>query len=177
MGLRKGRCYTTVKRAYTRRSKYKSKAYVKSVPVNKIIKYKMGDLKKEFPVEIMFKSNQAIQIRHNALESARILVNRHLIESLGNNFRFVLRLYPHHVLRENKMLTGAGADRMQSGMQRAFGKPVGLAARVKKGQVVFSVYLEESSIPAVRSALSKAKSRLPGTYSMEVIKPKSLPVQ
>ncbi len=169
MGLRKGHCYTKVKRAYTRRSKYKKKGYIKAVPVNKIMKYDMGDIKREFPIEVNLVSKEHLQIRHNALESARVVVNRHLIELLGSNFRLKLRLYPHHVLRENKMITGAGADRMQSGMQRAFGKPVGLAAQVRKRQVVFSAYVDQDSVISARGALLMAKHRLPGTYSIEIV--------
>jgi len=133
------------------------------------MKYEMGDLKKEFAVEIKLVSKQAIQIRHNALESARVVVNRHLADDLGNSFKLSLKLYPHHVLRENKMLTGAGADRMQSGMQRAFGKPVGIAAQVRKGQVVFSAFVDKENVDAARSALAMAKHRLPGLYSIEMV--------
>ena len=169
VGLRKGHCYTKVKRAYTRKSKYKSKSYIKAVPVNKVMKYDMGDNKKVFPVEINLRTKLAIQLRHNALEAARVVVHRHLVNDLGNNFRLKLKLYPHHVLRENKMLTGAGADRMQSGMQRAFGKPVGIAARVKKGQIVFSAFVDKEFVDVARSSLMMARHRLPGTYTIEVI--------
>jgi large subunit ribosomal protein L10e len=169
MGLRKGHCYTTVKRAYTRKSKYKNKSYVKAVPFNKVMKFDMGDNKKEFPVNVNLISKQAIQIRHNALEAARVVVNRHLTENLGNNFRLKLRLYPHHVLRENKMLTGAGADRMQSGMQRAFGKPVGIAAQVRKNQIVFSAFVDKDFVDVARAALAMARPRLPGTYRTEIV--------
>ncbi len=168
MGLRKGHCYSKVKRAYTRKSKYKNKAYIKAAPINKVMKYDMGDLKKQFPVEVKLVSKQHIQIRHNSLESARVVVNRHLAENLGNNFRLLLRLYPHHVLRENKMLTGAGADRMQSGMQRSFGKPVGLAARVRKDHVVFSAFVDSDCVGVARAALAMARPRMPGRYSIEV---------
>ncbi|MEM4244897.1 MAG: 50S ribosomal protein L16, partial [Candidatus Nanoarchaeia archaeon] len=90
-------------------------------------------------------------------------------ENLGSNFRLKLKLYPHHVLRENKMLTGAGADRMQSGMQHAFGRPVGLAARVKKGQVVFSAEVDSDGVDVARNALAMAKPRLPGKFTIQVI--------
>ncbi|MEM4266656.1 MAG: 50S ribosomal protein L16 [Candidatus Nanoarchaeia archaeon] len=169
MGLRPAHCYTKVERAYTRKSKYKNKAYVKAAPISKIMKYEMGDIKKDFPVKVNLVSKQPIQIRHNALESARVVVNRHLSEALGNNFKLFLKLYPHHVLRENKMLTGAGADRMQSGMQHAFGRPVGLAARVKKGQVVFSAEVDSDGVDVARNALAMAKPRLPGKFTIQVI--------
>ena len=37
------------------------------------------------------------------------------------------------------MLTGAGADRMQTGMARSFGKTIGRAAFVKPGQILFII--------------------------------------
>ena len=47
-GLRKGRSYRKVKRAYTRKSKFKTKAFIKAIPPHKIAKFKMGDLLKKF---------------------------------------------------------------------------------------------------------------------------------
>ena len=127
--LRKAKCYRNVKRAYTRKSKYKKKGYIKAIPSLKIVKFDIGNLKKKFSNEVSLYSKEKIQVRENALESARLIVNRKLNKVLGaSNFHLKLRLFPHHALRENKMLTGAGADRMQTGMQRAFGKVIGSAA-------------------------------------------------
>lgn len=166
-GLRKGRSYRTIKRAYTRKSKYKSKNYVKAVPYSKIVRYEMGDLKKEFAYRVDLISRDSLQIRHNALESCRQIVNRHLMQGLGNNYRLQVRAYPHHVLRENKMLTGAGADRVQTGMQLAFGRAVGIAAQVKKGKILLSVSVEgENGIAVARKSLQKAPPRLPGRYAI-----------
>ena len=53
-----------------------------------------------------------------------------------DNFHLRIRVHPYHVLRINKMLTCAGADRLQTGMRGAFGKPNGLLARVAIGQIV-----------------------------------------
>ena len=53
-----------------------------------------------------------------------------------DNFHVRIRVHPYHVLRINKMLTCAGADRLQTGMRGAFGKPNGLLARVAIGQIV-----------------------------------------
>ncbi len=166
-GLRKGHCYTGLVRAYTRKSKYKSKAYIKGVPPSKLVKFDQGDLKKEFESAVFLKSKQPIQLRHNALESARQMVNRNISETLGNNFRLKIRVYPHHILRENKMLSGAGADRMQTGMQRAFGKPVGSAAQVKKGQPIISLHVDKKDVEAAKKALHTAIHRLPGQYYIE----------
>lgn len=50
-----------------------------------------------------------------------------------------IRVHPFHVLRINKMLTCAGADRLQTGMRGAYGKPYGVAARVDIGTVLMSI--------------------------------------
>ena len=170
VGLRKGHCYTTVKRAYTRKSKFKMKGYIKAIPQSKISRYDMGDLKKTFPYRVSLVTKGPVQVRHNALESGRLAVNRRLTVNLGNNFFFKIRVYPHHVLRENKMITGAGADRMQTGMQHAFGRAIGIAAQLKKGQTIYSVDVEESALQAAKEALHRAIPRLPGKYSIEIAK-------
>lgn len=164
-GLRKGHSYSkAIKRPYTRKSKFKNKSYVKGIPISKVVKYDMGDLKKAFPRQVHLAAKQEVQIRHNSMESARVIINRHLHEMLGQNYRLKLRLYPHHVLRENKMLTGAGADRMQSGMQHAFGSPAGIAIQVRRGQKIFTAYVEDSGIEKAKKALSSGRARMPKQY-------------
>ena len=167
-GLRKGHCYSRIKRPYTRKSRVKGKSFIKAVPQNKIVRYYMGDQKKKFDYIVNLVSKKDVQIRHNALESCRMVVNRQLHEFLGMDYLFILRVYPHHVLRENKMLVGAGADRMQKGMQKAFGKAIGLSAQVKKKQPVFSVLTNKKNIDLAKSALNKAKPRMPGQFSIEL---------
>ena len=58
-------------------------------------------------------------------------------------FHLRVRVHPFHVLRINKMLSCAGADRLQTGMRGAFGKPFGVAARVGIGQILLSIRCRE----------------------------------
>jgi large subunit ribosomal protein L10e len=167
-GLRKGHCYSPVKRSYTRKSKVRGKNFIKTIPANRIIRYIMGDKKKQFKCRLNLVTKKGIQIRHNALESVRQTVNRRLGIKLGTDYLFMLRVYPHHVLRENRMLTGAGADRMQQGMQKAFGSPIGLAAQLRKGQTVFSVDCDKAKVDLAKGALKMATPRLPGQYSIVI---------
>jgi len=168
-GLRKGKCYRHITRAYTRKSKFRKKSYIAAIPTIKIIKFDMGNVKKKFKYEVDLVSKGPIQLRHNALESSRMVVNRKLNEKLGDtNYHFKLKVYPHHVLRENKMLTGAHADRMQTGMQRAFGRAVGIAAQVKKGKTVFSIRVDKKDLETTKVILKTATPRLPGNYIIEV---------
>ncbi len=164
VGLRKGRCYREVIRAYTRKSKFKTKSFIKAIPPHKIARFKMGDVNKKFPYIIELTPKASLQIRHNSLESARQVVNRQLEMHLGTNYLFQIRVYPHHVLREHKMLTGAGADRMSPGMSNAFGKPVGVAAQLKKDQVILSISVNKEHLELAKKAMALAKPRLPGSY-------------
>jgi large subunit ribosomal protein L10e len=167
--LRKFKCYRKLVRAYTRKSKYKPKAYVKAVPNSRLVRYHMGEGNKKFKYEVDFFSKQRMQVRDNALESARQVSNRRLEAALGRTgYYFRIMVYPHHALRENKMLVGAGADRMQTGMQKAFGKVIGIAARLKKGQSLFKVYVNKSGLEAAKEALKGANQRLPMKCGIEV---------
>lgn len=167
-GLRKGRSYRKVKRAYTRKSKFKSKSFIKAIPPSKIAKYKMGDILKKFSHIVELSPKASLQIRHNALESARQVVNRQLEINLGSNYLFQIRVFPHHVLREHKMLTGAGADRMSPGMSNAFGKPVGIAAQIKKAQPFLSIAVNKEHLDLAKRAMSLAKPRLPGSFFINI---------
>jgi hypothetical protein len=55
-----------------------------------------------------------------------------------------VRAHPYHVIRINKMLSCAGADRLQTGMRGAYGKPNGTVARVNIGQILLSVRTRDS---------------------------------
>jgi len=167
MALRKGSAYTKRKaRPYTRKSKVRSKSYIKTVPNSKIVKYKMGDITGfddgKFPVQIHVISKDKCQIRDNPLEAVRQYLNRWLQKKVGKEFYLEVKVYPHHILRENKMLTGAGADGMQTGMARSFGKSMGRAAMVKKNQTLFivGVKTEKHEIEA-RKLIKSIKARLP----------------
>ncbi len=171
MGLRPAKCYKWDSPAYTRVAKNPQDSFITGIPGSKVTRYTMGNLKAEFDTEISVVMKENVQVRHNAIESARITVNRALEDKLGvSNFRFKIRVYPHHVLRENVMATGAGADRVQSGMRHSFGKPVGTAARVHKKQAMLTVYInkDENRIINVKRALKKGMMKLPGETKITI---------
>lgn len=160
VSIRPNSCYRHYERPYTRKSKYKGKAFIKAAPANKVTKYEFGDLKSKFNCQIDLVTKEPMQLRDNSIEAARTVVIRRLTLT-GKNYRFTVRVYPHHVLRENKMLTGAGADRMQTGMQLSFGRAIGLAARIKANQPIFSVRIDKTDSKAAREALEGALPKLP----------------
>ncbi len=141
------------------------------VPGSKITIFDMGNPRREYPVSVSLVIKEAVQIRHNALEAARIFANRYLVKNVGrNNYYLKIRVYPHHVLRENKIASGAGADRVSSGMRHAFGKAVGTAARIKPGQRVMSVWVEEQNFNAAKEALRRASYKFPSPTRIVVDK-------
>ena len=151
--------YRTIdKPSYTRRE------YITGIPGSKIAQHNMGDLSSEpddYPVQISLRVEEEVQIRHGSLESARLSANRHLIKELGEGtYKMTLRTFPHQVIRENKQATGAGADRVSDGMRQAFGKPVGTAARLTAGTVVFTAYCDVDQAPAVKEAFRRAYNKL-----------------
>ncbi|MBI2076219.1 MAG: 50S ribosomal protein L16 [Candidatus Aenigmarchaeota archaeon] len=163
MGLRPGRCYTKLQRPYTRQSIHvPRKGYVKGVPKAKITEFQLGK-DKTYENRLYLVSTRDVQIRHNSLESARVSAIQILEKHLGklSDFFFKVRVYPHQVLRENSMATGAGADRFQQGMRQSFGKPVGTAARVKKGQAILEIRVNKVGIAVVKKAMKQAQYKLP----------------
>ncbi len=160
--LRKNSAYQSLERPYTRISKFSAQNYVRGgFPHLKISRFEMGDPRKKFDITLFLTSTRAMNFRHNCLESARMTSNRVLEKGLGNNFFMKLRVYPFHVLRENPMATGAGADRMSQGMSQSFGKPVGVAARVDVGQPLFELRVMKEHLAVGREALERAAKKLP----------------
>ncbi|MGV8169282.1 MAG: 50S ribosomal protein L16 [Candidatus Nanoarchaeia archaeon] len=166
--LMKAVAWRTVKRPYTRKSKYRKKAYVRAVPTNKIIKFVMGSEKRDFELKLLLKSKQAIQIRHNSLEAARKTANKHLETKATGAYLLKLRVYPHHVLRNNPLAAGAGADRMSTGMAHSFGKSVGLAAQIKEGQTVMEARVNKDKLAIGKEALNRARKKMPCSFSIVV---------
>lgn len=169
--LRKFVCYRGLERPNTRKSKYRKKSFVRGAPVCKVVKFNVGNLTSSFPYRVDLSVKVALQIRDNAIESARQTATRLLEKTLGKNgFRLQVRVYPHHVLREHALASGAGADRFSSGMAHSFGKPVGNAVRLRAGQKLISVYVPETGLPTARQAMNKAKFKLPTTCAITVEK-------
>lgn len=159
MSDKPGSMYRAIsKPPYTRRE------YITGIPASKIAQFHMGDRDADpddFPVQISLVVEEDCQIRHGALEAARLSANRFMIKQLGeNNYKMTLRRFPHHVLRENKQATGAGADRVSDGMRLSFGKVVGMAARVHRGDRLFTVWCEPDQAPIVKDALRRAYNKI-----------------
>jgi len=107
------------------------------------------------------------------LESAKQSSNKILEATLGlAGYHLKLKPYPHHVLRENPLASGAGADRFSTGMQKAFGKPLGNAAQVKKGSTIFQISVDKNNIPLAKQALERASKKLPCSCTIQLVENK-----
>lgn len=150
------RNYGPVKgQAYTR------KEYVKGFPPPKIVKFTMGDTKSTFDYEARLIALQRTQIRHVALEATRVATNRVLMDKLINDYYMQVLPFPHVILRENKMIFGAHADRLQQGMRRSFGRTVGTAARIEPGQVLIIVRVKANAVETAKESLKRGTAKLP----------------
>ncbi|MFH1072398.1 MAG: 50S ribosomal protein L16 [Nanoarchaeota archaeon] len=159
-----------LERPYTRKSKYSKKNFVKAVPQNKIVKYDMGDPRVKYQYSCTLRSKEDIQIRHNAIESARKSSNKLLENKIGKTGYYMkVRIFPHHVLRNNPLASGAGADRMSTGMQLSFGKTVGLAARVYRNQPLFEIQVNKDKLDVAKAALKRAQYKVPCSCKIEVV--------
>ena len=142
---------------YVRGKPSTRKEYMGGIPNPRITQFVLGNKTDKFPVQLSLTANEKCMIRHNALESARITVNRAMEKKVGTqNYRVQIRVYPHVVIRENKQATGAGADRVSQGMRAAYGKNVGTAAEVKADQIIMIIETHKQHIQSAKEALRKA---------------------
>ncbi len=151
---------------YTRISKKRQKAYVKTVPPSKIVKFSMGNIDLyeagKFPHVLTLVTTEPIQIRQNALEACRQFINKKLDEKLTGQYFYKIIPFTHHIQRENKMLTGAGADRTQKGMQLSFGRTIAKAAILRQNDgIMFIAVANPKATSFVRHVLKQIKSKLP----------------
>ena len=153
----KGRNYRTPRgQPYTRLK------YIHGTPPSKISRFTSGDLKGKFEYKFSLVAQGPVQIRHNALEAARVAANKVLIDTLGETgYKIHLKVYPHVILRENRMIATAGADRLQEGMRRSFGKPTGRSARITTGQSILDIYVNSNAVETAKKALKVGTTKLP----------------
>ncbi|BDA47733.1 60S ribosomal protein L10 [Coccomyxa sp. Obi] len=167
MGRRPARCYRQIKN-----KPYPKSRYCRGVPDPKIRIYDVGAKRApvdQYPFCVHLVSWEKENITSEALEAARIAANKYMVKNAGKDtFHLRVRVHPFHVLRINKMLSCAGADRLQTGMRGAFGKPQGVCARVAIGQILLSIRCKDVHSPQSQEALRRAKFKFPGRQKIVV---------
>lgn len=160
--LRKFVAYRRLERPYTRFSRYNKQNYVRVRPVCRVVNFTIGNANVKYENALHLLATVDLQIRDNAIESARMACNRVMESTAGkDNYFMQTRMYPHHVLRENPLASGAGADRLSTGMAFAFGKPIGVAAQINKGKKLFTVKCNAANVATAKKALQRAAHKLP----------------
>ncbi|VCW77790.1 unnamed protein product [Gulo gulo] len=100
---------------YCKNKPYPKSRFCRGVPDAKIRIFDLGRKKAkvdEFPLCGHMVSDEYEQLSSEALEAARICANKYMVKSCGKDgFHIRVRLHPFHVIRINKMLSCAGADR------------------------------------------------------------------
>ena len=103
---------------------YVRREYIAGKPQSKIAKFSSGHARNDYDFKLELLVTENIKIRHNALEAARLAVNKRLAQAGEDTFFSKLKVYPHVLLRENKMIATAGADRLQSARQSVPRRPL-----------------------------------------------------
>ena len=156
--------YKALAKPFTRTSRVKSKAYIKTVPPKVVVKFVMGNASKYnvggYRFKVFIISKEDSQIRDVALESGRAHFHRDIEENIGTDYYMAVSVAPHHILREHKQAAVAQADRMSQGMSLSFGKSVGKAARVHKGKALYTFgFNTEEDVRKFRGLYERTKSK------------------
>ncbi|GMK56802.1 hypothetical protein CspeluHIS016_0306420 [Cutaneotrichosporon spelunceum] len=169
MGRRPARCYR-----YCKNKPFPKSRYNRGVPDPKIRIFDLGRKRAsvdDFPFCCHLVSDEYEQLSSEALEAARICANKYIVKNAGKEaFHLRVRVHPFHVIRINKMLSCAGADRLQQGMRGAWGKPYGKVARVNIGQVIMSIRCRDAHKPIIIEALRRARYKFPGRQKIIISK-------
>jgi len=169
MGRRPARCYR-----YCKNKPFPKSKYNRGVPDPKLRIYDLGRKKAsvdDFPFCVHLVSYEYEQVSSEALEAARICANKYFVKTAGkDSFHLRMRVHPYHVIRINKMLSCAGADRLQTGMRGAWGKPYGKVARVNIGQILMSLRCKDSHKAVALEALRRSRYKFPGSQKIIVSK-------
>ena len=178
MARRPWHCYKTHKRpAYQKkRSRSHRKEYVRGGPDSVLRMYDTGNRKKplaSWELSLGIKILKDVQISHRTLEAIRVSLNRNL-QGIGRE-AFMIRIRPHpwQMIRENKMMAFAGADRLQSGMRNSFGRVMGRAARVHANQTITEVFCDYENKDVIIKALKTAAYKLGAKNRLAVLQMKN----
>lgn len=100
---------------YCKNKPYPKSRFCRGVPDPKIRIFDLGKKKasvEDFPLCVHLVSDEYEQLSSEALEAGRICANKYMVKNAGKDqFHIRMRLHPFHVIRINKMLSCAGADR------------------------------------------------------------------
>ncbi|MCX8166787.1 MAG: 50S ribosomal protein L16 [Candidatus Micrarchaeota archaeon] len=172
MGRRPARTVRDMdKVAYTRFSRNKPrKSYIKAMPHRHLHIFDMGKKDGNFNTKFDIVAEKDVIIRDCAVEAARVAINKVLEKALPEKYFFKVLKYPFHVIRENKMIAGAGADRLSKGMRRSFGRTTDVAVRIQKGSSIFMINSDYENVEVIKRAAKLGINKLGGMFRIKVEK-------
>jgi large subunit ribosomal protein L10e len=144
------------------------KKFLPGAPNVRIAKFSSGSARGDYDVRLQLVSTEKVQIRHTAIEAARVAANKKISEDGYEEYFLAVKIYPHVILRENKMLATAGADRLQEGMRKAYGKPTSLGARVNIGTPILEMHVKNTDLDKAKASFKLAASKLPAPMDIKV---------
>jgi large subunit ribosomal protein L10e len=160
MGRRPARCYR-----YFRARPYPRSRFCRGVPDGRLTRYETGTKSAPahiFPYCVRIILLERENVSNEALEAGRVCANRYMQRRMGKAYHIRINLHPFSVLRINKMLSTAGADRLQTGMRHAFGKPYGTVARARFGQAVLACRTNKDGLKHAIEALRRTSFKYAG---------------
>ena len=178
MARRPWHCYKKIKRPsyQKKRSRSHRKEYVRGGPDSVLRMFDTGNRKRplgDWELSLGIKIMHDLQLSHRTLEAIRTSLNRNLQKHLTRE-AFLIRIRPHpwQMIRENKMMAFAGADRLQSGMRNSFGRVMGRAARVHANQTIVEIFCDFQNKDIVIKSLKTAAYKLGAKNRLAVLRMK-----
>jgi large subunit ribosomal protein L10e len=162
MGMRPGRTIKAIERPWTRVSiRVPKKGYVRGVPQIKLHQFNMGTMEGDYDTTLYMIAKHAVQLREQSIEAGRIVAQNFLEKKIGlENYSLKILVYPHQILREKPIATGAGADRYSQGMAAAFGQTVGSAVQTRVGQKLVVMKTKKVYVETAKQALRKMSLKI-----------------
>merc|ERR1712048_1330017 len=112
-------------------------------------------------ISVVLLSLRPLRLSGESLESARNIILRQLNENCARDgFNILLNFGTLEIIRSNKVLNYAGADRIQTGMRNPFGKVCGRVGRVDNYKEIFTLVGSCSEKATLILACYAVKSKL-----------------
>jgi len=176
MAKRPWKIFKEIERPYTRFSYSKTYNKIPGAPVSRLRMQVMGMVnvpKDQWKYVAHLIALHNVQVSDYSLESVRTNILKYL-ENEVKEFLFIVRKYPHHVVREHALVYGAGADRISQGMRHSFGRPYTRAAQVFYKNIILSIYYNKQDFTGrINFYLDVARKKLAGKYKKYIGENKS----
>ena len=176
MAKRPWKIFKEIERPYTRFSYSKTYNKIPGAPVSRLRMQIMGMVnvpKDQWKYVAHLIALHNVQVSDYSLEAVRTNILKYL-ENEVKEFLFIVRKYPHHVVREHALVYGAGADRISQGMRNSFGKPYTRAAQVFYKNIILSIYYNKQDFTGrINFYLDVARKKLAGKYKKYIGENKS----